>query len=131
MSNSPSSIATNDLRNSTVVSSLNEKLNGSTSDDNDVIDVILETYKKNLKLLVEKTGETDFLNQIEVHREYFAKVYCIANMALNGGEHKKLDKIKDKLDEYKGVKDISVFNEKTKELYDLYVEKGSKDVALY
>jgi len=60
---------------------------------------------------------SEYLNSVEVHREYFAKAMCLAKYLSD-----------DQISEYKTITDINKFNDKTKALYKTHVkDKGVKE----
>jgi hypothetical protein len=84
-----------------------------------VTDSIKANYEKNIKLILNKRDErgSEYLNSVEVHREYFAKAMCLAKFLPD-----------DQISEYKNITDINKFNDKTKTLYKTHVkDKGVKE----
>lgn len=81
-----------------------------------ISDFIKAMYEKNIKQISDKRYDlgSEYLNAIEVHREYFAKALCLAKYLPD-----------DEVSEYNTITDITKFNDKTKALYKTHVkDKG-------
>jgi hypothetical protein len=84
-----------------------------------VTDSIKAHYEKNIKQILNKRDElgSEYLNSVEVLREYFAKAMCLTKYLPD-----------DEISEYKTITDINKFNDKTKALYKTHVkDKGVKE----
>jgi hypothetical protein len=104
---------------STLSPSLPTSDTGSSTVISNVSDPIMTMYKASLAELVSKRSVLGdkFLNAIEVHREYFAKVMCLVKYL--GG---------DTLKQYSTATDLNVFNETTKTLYKKNItDKGASE----
>jgi hypothetical protein len=84
-----------------------------------VTDSIKAHYEKNIKQILNKRDElgSEYLNSVEVLREYFAKAMCLTKYLPD-----------DEISEYKTITDINKFNDKTKALYKTHIkDKGVKE----